>query len=71
MTDAQIGEDAQDVTLSEEQVVVEKRVVPKERVRIDTDVVTDQREVSEDLRDGRRARDPEVFVFPTGRESPS
>jgi stress response protein YsnF len=30
--------------------VVEKRVVPRERVRLDTDTVTDQRQVSEEVR---------------------
>ena len=30
--------------------MVEKRVVPKERVRIEKDTVTDQAEVSEELR---------------------
>ena len=39
-----------EVTLHEEQVVVDKQVVPKERVRLDTDVVTDERQVSEEVR---------------------
>jgi stress response protein YsnF len=30
--------------------VVEKRAVPKERVRLDTETVTDERQVSEDVR---------------------
>jgi stress response protein YsnF len=33
----------------EEEVVVDKKVVPKERVRLDKDVVTEQREVREDV----------------------
>jgi stress response protein YsnF len=30
--------------------VVEKRAVPKERVRLDTETVTDERQVSEEVR---------------------
>jgi stress response protein YsnF len=30
--------------------VVEKRAVPRERVRLDTETVTDQRQVSEEVR---------------------
>jgi stress response protein YsnF len=30
--------------------VVDKRAVPKERVRLDTETVTDERQVSEDVR---------------------
>jgi stress response protein YsnF len=30
--------------------VVDKRAVPKERVRLDTDTVTEERQVSEELR---------------------
>ncbi len=39
--------------LHEEQPVVEKRVVPKERVRLDKDTVTDEREISEEVRKER------------------
>ena len=35
---------------SEEQPVVEKRTVPKERVRLDTDTVTEERQISEEVR---------------------
>jgi len=51
-----------EVVLHEEAPVVEKRVVPKERVRLDTDTVTDEREVAEEVRkeqidvDDREAR---------------
>jgi uncharacterized protein (TIGR02271 family) len=44
-----LSEEEAEVTLSEEEVVVEKRAVPKERVRLETDVVTEDREVSEDV----------------------
>ena len=45
-----ISEEEHEVTLREEQVVVDKRAVPKERVRLDTETVTDQRQVSEEVR---------------------
>src|SRR5215218_3014149 len=43
-----ISEEEHEVTLREEQVVVDKRAVPKERVRLDTETVTDERQVSEE-----------------------
>jgi uncharacterized protein (TIGR02271 family) len=45
-----LTEEEHEVVLHEEEVVVDKAVVPKERVRMDTDVTTDEREVSEQLR---------------------
>jgi stress response protein YsnF len=42
-----------DVTLHEEQVVVSKRVVPRERVRIHREVVTEQQRITDDLRKER------------------
>jgi len=45
-----ISEEEHEVTLREEQVVVDKRAVPKERVRLDTETVTEERQVSEDVR---------------------
>src|SRR3954447_24209800 len=45
-----ISEEEHEVTLSEERPVVEKEAVPVERVRLDTDTVTENREVSEDVR---------------------
>jgi uncharacterized protein (TIGR02271 family) len=59
-----ISEEEHEVVLREEQPVVEKNVVPKERVRLDTDTVTEERQVSEDVRkeqiemDGDRLRVP-------------
>ena len=38
-----------EVVLHEEEVVVDKQAVPKERVRLDKDVVTDEQQVSETL----------------------
>src|SRR5215212_8401413 len=62
ITDANIGdaldgpaisEEEHEVTLHEEEVVADKRAVPKERIRLDKDVETDQREVSETVRKER------------------
>jgi uncharacterized protein (TIGR02271 family) len=59
ITDANIGdatsgpelsEEEHEVTLHTEEVVAEKRVVPKERVRLDKDVETEQRQVTETAR---------------------
>jgi uncharacterized protein (TIGR02271 family) len=47
---AEISEEEHEVVLHEEEVVVDKRAVPKERVRLDTDTVTEEREVSETVR---------------------
>jgi uncharacterized protein (TIGR02271 family) len=49
----EISEEEHEVVLHEEEPVAEKRVVPKERVRLDTDVHTDEREVSETVRKER------------------
>ena len=45
-----ISEEEHEVVLHEEQVVVDKTAVPKERVRLDTDTVTEQRSVTEQIR---------------------
>jgi uncharacterized protein (TIGR02271 family) len=45
-----ISEEEHEVILHEEQPVVEKRAVPKERVRLDTETVTEERQVSEQVR---------------------
>jgi uncharacterized protein (TIGR02271 family) len=45
-----ISEEEHEVTLREEEVVVDKRAVPKERVRLGTETVTDQRQVAEEVR---------------------
>jgi uncharacterized protein (TIGR02271 family) len=46
----EISEEEHEVILSEEEPVVEKRVVPKERVRLDKDTVTDEERVAEQVR---------------------
>jgi uncharacterized protein (TIGR02271 family) len=45
-----ISEEEHEVTLHEEEAVVEKRAVPRERVRLEKDTVTDERQVSEEVR---------------------
>jgi uncharacterized protein (TIGR02271 family) len=45
-----ISEEEHEVTLHEEEVVVEKRAVPKERVRMDKQTVTEDETVSEEVR---------------------
>jgi uncharacterized protein (TIGR02271 family) len=48
-----ISDEEHEVTLMEEQVVTEKRAVPKERVRLEKDTVTDEQQVSEEVRKER------------------
>jgi uncharacterized protein (TIGR02271 family) len=45
-----ISEEEHEVTLHQEEVVVDKRAVPKERVRLDTETVTEERQVAEEVR---------------------
>jgi uncharacterized protein (TIGR02271 family) len=45
-----ISEEEHEVVLREEEPVVKKRAVPKERVRLDTETVTDERQVAEEVR---------------------
>jgi uncharacterized protein (TIGR02271 family) len=53
MRGPELSEEEHELTLSEEEVVVDKRVVPKERVRLDKDVVTEERSVDEEVRKER------------------
>ena len=46
----EISEEEHEVVLHEEEAVVEKRTVPKERVRMDKQSVTDEAQVSEEVR---------------------
>jgi uncharacterized protein (TIGR02271 family) len=46
----EISEEEHEVILHEEEPVVEKRVVPRERVRLDKDTVTDEERVAEEVR---------------------
>lgn len=45
-----ITDEEHEVVLHEEQVVTEKRVVPKERVRLSKDEVVEEQQVSEQIR---------------------
>jgi len=45
-----LSEEEHEVVLHEEQPVVEKRTVPKERVALRKDTVTDERQISEQVR---------------------
>jgi uncharacterized protein (TIGR02271 family) len=53
MRGAEISEAEHEVTLTEEEPVVDKRTVPKERVRLDKDVETGEEQVSEQVRKER------------------
>ena len=53
LSGAEISEEEHEVVLHEEQPVVEKRTVPKERVRLDTETVSEEHEVSEEVRKER------------------
>jgi uncharacterized protein (TIGR02271 family) len=50
MSGADISEEEHEVVLHEEEPVVEKRTVPMERVRLGTETVSDEHEVSEEIR---------------------
>ncbi len=50
MDGPELSEEEHEVTLHAEQAVVEKNVVPKERVRLDTDIVQEEQQVSETVR---------------------
>ena len=46
----ELTESEHEVVLHEERPVVDKQVVPRERVRLDTDTVTEERQVGEEVR---------------------
>ena len=48
-----ISEEEHEVVLHEEEVVTEKRTVPKERVRLAKDVVTEEQQISDQVRKER------------------
>jgi uncharacterized protein (TIGR02271 family) len=60
MSGADISEEEHEVVLHEEQPVVEKRAVPKERVRLDTETVSEEHEISEEVRKERIEAEGEV-----------
>lgn len=56
----EISEDEHEVVLHEEEVVTEKRTVPKERVKLSKDTVTGEETVSEEVRKEQIETDGEV-----------
>jgi uncharacterized protein (TIGR02271 family) len=58
-TGPDISDEEHEVVLHEEQPVVEKRVLPQERVRLDKDVRTEEETVSEEVRKERIEADGE------------
>jgi len=48
--DAEVSDEQYEIILHEEEVVIEKRVVPKERVRVIKETVTDEREITQEVR---------------------
>jgi uncharacterized protein (TIGR02271 family) len=50
LSGADITSEEHDIVLTEEQVVVNKETVPVERVRVDKETVTEQQQVSEEVR---------------------
>jgi len=50
MAGGDLTDEEHEVVLHEEQVDVDRKVVPKERVRLDTDTVTEDEHISEDVR---------------------
>jgi uncharacterized protein (TIGR02271 family) len=55
-----ISEEEHEVVLHEEEPVVEKRAVPKERIRMGKETVTDERQVSEEVRKERIEADGDL-----------
>ena len=53
MSGSEIGEAEHEVVLHSEEPVVEKRAVPKERVRLEKDTEIDERQISEEVRKER------------------
>lgn len=56
----EISEDEHEVTLHAEEPIVEKRTVPKERVRLERDTVTDEQTVSDEVRKERIDQEGDV-----------
>ena len=50
MDGPEISDEEHEVVLHQEEPVVEKRAVPKERVRLDKDTITDEEQISEQVR---------------------
>jgi uncharacterized protein (TIGR02271 family) len=55
-----ISEEEHEIVLHEEEPVVEKRTVPKERVRLEKDAVTEDRQISDEVRKERIESDTDA-----------
>jgi uncharacterized protein (TIGR02271 family) len=53
MAGPDLSEEEHEIVLTEERPVVQKETVPVERVRLDTDTVTEQRNITEDVKSER------------------
>jgi uncharacterized protein (TIGR02271 family) len=60
MSGPDISEEEHEVVLHEEEPVISKKAVPKERVRLDTESVTEERQVSGEVRKERIEADNDV-----------
>ncbi len=58
MSGPELSEEEHEVVLHEETPVVDKEVVPKERVRLEKDVTTEQQRISEEVRKEQIETDP-------------
>jgi uncharacterized protein (TIGR02271 family) len=68
MSGPAISEEEHEVVLTAEKPVVAKEAVPVERVRLDTETVTDQVQVSEEIRKERIDVDGADDVYPAGTD---
>ena len=63
-----ISEEEHEVVLHEEEIITEKRAVPKERVRMDKQTVTDEQTVSEEVRKEQIEADGDTSEGRRGRK---
>jgi uncharacterized protein (TIGR02271 family) len=68
MSGPAISEEEHEVVLTAEKPVVAKEAVPVERVRLDTETVTDQVQVSEEIRKEQIDVDGADDVYPAGTD---
>jgi uncharacterized protein (TIGR02271 family) len=66
-----ISEEDHEVVLHEDEVVVDKQAVAKERVRMGTETVSEDREISEEVRKEQIETDRTDVADPQGRDRPA
>ena len=66
-----ITEEEHEVTLHQEEIVTEKRTVPKERVRLAKDTVSEEQQVSDEVRKEQIETDGTDVADPQGRDRPA